>query len=532
MDYEIIEAVQGSEAWHRARKDCFTASEAPAALGVSKYQKRDELLLLKKTGISKEVDAETQRRFDRGHEAESMARVIAESIIGTDLYPITAKVIDSDLPLLASMDGLNLNGDIGFEHKLLSKSLIEQISNKDLEPHYTVQMDQQILVTGAKKILFMTSDGTEENCHWMWYESTPEKLSALIAGWKQFASDLEAYVPPVQVEKVEAKAVESLPVPSVVVKGELVSCNLNDITPHFDAYLAGINTTLATDQDFADAEVEARNCREMAKKLDTVTEAIISQMGDINTAIGVLGEYSQKLNKMGLQLEKAVKEQKDAVKVAAIVKAKQAYNDHLNELQKDCVVMLHLVVTAPDFAGAIKGVKTIASMQSRINDALAAGKAELSVAYQNITLTTEYIKSNIDGYAHLINIADLATRDIDFIKLHIQSVKDREDARKAAHEAAIVAKAEADARAKVLAEQAAAAAAAQAAQVAEAKPEVVQEVIPAKEVTAKPQSTALRTQPTANQIVELVATHYSVSKAEAHKWLCESDFAGMMKAAA
>ena len=91
------------------------------------------------------------------------------------------KSIDSDLPLLASMDGLTLEGDIGFEHKLVSQSLIEQISANKLDAHYTVQMDQQMLVTGCKKILFMASDGTKENCHWMWYEAKPENFSRLIS---------------------------------------------------------------------------------------------------------------------------------------------------------------------------------------------------------------------------------------------------------------------------------------------------------------------------------------------------------------
>lgn len=557
---QVVNLTQCSPEWHAHRRNHFNASDAPAMMGVSPYKTRDQLLHEMATGLTKEVDAATQKRFDDGHKFEALARPLAEKIIEEDLSPI----VGTEGKLSSSFDGITFGGEVVFEHKTLNFQIASSFDNSgegdDLPIIYRMQMEQQLLVSGAEKCLFMASNWIKvdhvtehyvtldengkvlpplssgvveyyelDEKHHCWYYPDLKLREKIIAGWEQFEKDLAAYVPPVQVEKVEAKAVEALPVPSVVVKGELVSCNLKEITPHFDAYLAGINTTLATDQDFADAEVEAKNCREMAKKLDTVTEAIISQMGDINTAIGILGDYSQKLNKMGLQLEKAVKEQKESVKTAAIMKAKQAYSDHLNELQKDCVVMLHLVVTAPDFAGAIKGVKTIASMQSRINDALAAGKAELSVTHQNIIAKTELIKSSIEGYAHLINISDLATRDIDFIKLHIQSVKDREDARKAAHEAAIVAKAEAEARAKVLAEQAAAA---QAAKVAEAKPEVVEESIPAKEVVTKPQSTALRTQPTANQIVELVATHYSVSKAEAHKWLCETDFAGMMKAAA
>lgn len=535
MQYQIIDAPQGSEAWLQARKDCNTASEAPAALGVSKYQTRDDLLLQKKTGLTKEVDAATQKLFDRGHETEALARVLAEEIIGEELYPITAKREVEGMQLLASMDGLTMLGDVGFEHKLLSQALVEQIKAQSLDPHYSVQMDQQILVTGAKKILFMTSDGTKENCHWMWYESSEAKQTLLLAGWDQFERDLADYVPPVQVEKVVAETVEALPVPSVVVKGELVSCNLDAITPHFDQYLANINTTLATDQDFANAEADAKNCRESAKKLDAVTEAIIAQMGDVNRAITILGEYSQKLNKMGLQLEKAVKEQKESVKTQAIMKAKQDYSDFVTSLQKNLVVVLHRHLTVPDFAGAIKGVKTIASMQSRINDALAAGKAQAKQFADEVRTKVEFINVSIEGYAHLINIADLATKDMDYIKLHIQSVKDAEDKRKADHEAEIIAKAEAEARAKIEAEQRAKEAAA-AQPINEAKPEVAEReavTLPGQDqVSEKQSSLAPQTEqafndlfsntkaaPSSDEIVSLVADHYGVTDHQARTWL-------------
>lgn len=525
MDYQIIEAPQGSEAWHQARKNCFTASEAPAALGVSKYQTRDELLAQKKTGLTKEVDASTQRLFDRGHETEALARVIAEEIIGSDLYPITAMAIDSDLPLLASMDGLTLEGDIGFEHKLLSKSLIEQIAAKKLDAHYTVQMDQQMLITGCSKILFMASDGTKENCYWLWYEAKQANFTNLISGWRVFQADLQNYVPPVHVEKVVAETVEALPVPSVVVRGEITQSNIAEITPKFDAYLESIKTELSTDQDFADAEANAKNCREMGKRIEALQENIIAQMVSVNEVNGTLENYKKAFNQVGLRLEKAVKEQKESLKTQAIMKAKQDYSDYLNTLQDDCAVVLSRELQAPDFATAIKGIKTIASMHSRINDALAQGKAYAKQFADDVRTKVEFIKASIQGYEHLINVPALALKDLDFIKLHIQSVKDAEDNRKAEHEAAIKAKAEAEARAKVEAEQ-------RAKQLTEAQPINEATPVKAEAVTLPSQAEAVSiapqvehafaattTQPSREQIVSLVADHYGVTHRQAQGWL-------------
>lgn len=455
---QVVNLIQGSPEWHAYRAEHHNASDAPAMLGESKYKTRDQLLHEMATGLKPETDAGLQRRFDEGHDAEAKARPLAEKIIGDELSPTVGTVGK----LSASFDGITFAGDVIFEHKLLNDDLRAAFHNQEpdtveLPIMYRIQMEQQLYISGAEKCLFMATkwNGWElaEPARQCWYWPDPELRQKIIAGWEQFEKDLVAYVPPVQVEKVEAKVVEALPVPSVVVKGEMVSCNLNEITPHFDTYLANINTTLATDQDFADAEVEAKNCRDMAKKLDSVTEAIIAQMGDINTAISTLGEYSQKLNKMGLQLEKAVKEQKESVKTTAILKAKQDYSDFISGLQAGLPVTLHQVLQVPDFAGAIKGIKTIASMHSRINDALAQGKAAATTAANDIKTKAEYIKEASKGYEHLINAASIVTRDMDYIKLHIQSVKDQEDQRKVAHEASIRAKAEADARAKVAAEQ-------------------------------------------------------------------------------
>lgn len=473
---QVVNLIQGSPEWHAHRRNHFNASDAPAMLGVSKYTTRDQLLHQYATGLTKEVDAGTQKLFDDGHKFEALARQLAEKIIGDELSPMVA----TEGKLSASFDGITFEGDVIFEHKTLNNELRAAIRRKGgnandfLAPMYKIQMEQQLMISGADKCLFMASswDGDalieERHC---WYTKDLELRKQIITGWDQFERDLASYVPPVQVEKVVAETVEALPVPSVVVKGELVSCNLDAITPRFDQYLANINTTLATDQDFANAEADAKNCRESAKKLDAVTEAIISQMGDVNRAITILGEYSQKLNKMGLQLEKAVKEQKESVKTQAIMKAKQDYSDFVTGLQTNLVVVLHRHLTVPDFAGAIKSVKTIASMHSRINDALAAGKAQAKQFTDEVRTKVEFINVSIEGYAHLINIAELATKDMDYIKLHIQSVKDAEDKRKAEHEAAIKAKAEAEARAKLEAEQRAKE---QAQPINEAKPEVAQ----------------------------------------------------------
>jgi predicted phage-related endonuclease len=123
---------QGTAEWHALRSSYFTASEAPAMMGASKYQSRTDLLIMKKTGIVPEVDGAMQAIFNKGHATEELARPLAEELVGEELFPI----VGTSGNLLASMDGATMLGETLFEHKLWNSSVVASIRAGELEPHY------------------------------------------------------------------------------------------------------------------------------------------------------------------------------------------------------------------------------------------------------------------------------------------------------------------------------------------------------------------------------------------------------------
>ena len=175
---------QGTQEWLKLRADHFTASEAAAMMGDSKYQSRQKLLAEKATGIRETIAPKQQAIFDRGHAAEAAARPIIEKMIGEELYP----VVGTEGELLASFDGLTMDDSIIFEHKLWNKNLAQRV-NRDvdqgsgLEFHYIWQLEQQLYVSGADKAIFVCSDGTEQYFVYCWYVSVPEYREKLLAGW-------------------------------------------------------------------------------------------------------------------------------------------------------------------------------------------------------------------------------------------------------------------------------------------------------------------------------------------------------------
>ncbi len=422
---KIVELIQGSPEWLADRAKYRNASDAPAMMTVSPLKTRDQLLAETYYGIGKDVTYFQQKIYDNGHTFEALARPYAEEIVGEPLYPVVGR----EGKYGASFDGITMDEKIIFEHKTLNDGLREFFASGSdgnmLPALYTVQMEHQLMVSGAEKCLFVASSWTNnqelleiQHC---WYYPNLELRRQIDAGWELFEKDLSVYEPPVVAEKVEAQVVESLPLPSVVVKGEITTSNLDKIKPLFDKYLSGIKTELKTDQDFADADANAKNCRTTAKNIEALRENIISQMADVNAIDKSLASYQEAFNKMGLSLEKAVDQQKQLIKSNAILAAKNAFNAHIASLEEE-TKPIRLNVPVPDFAGAIKSIRSITSMNSRINDALANGKLQADEQARDIRAKLSWMRENTEGYKMLFSdIMIIINKPMDDLQLLVKS---------------------------------------------------------------------------------------------------------------
>lgn len=398
----LNDIVQGSAEWQAIRIKRFTASEAPAMKGASKYQTRDQLLEQKATGLTPEVSGAQQAIFNKGHAAEADARPIAEGLIGEELFPCTCE--DDEGRLLASMDGLNLLGTIGWEHKLYNAKLAAQVEAGELEDHYKWQMDQQMLVSGADKILFMVSDGTQENCVWMWYERDEARFDQLLAGWEQFEQDLAAYTLKDVKQEAVGSTPEQLPALNIQAKGEITASNLQEFEAHARKVIAGIKTELVTDQDFADAEQTVKFCKKAEERLAAAKDSVLAQTVSLDEAFRTIDSISEELRQTRLKLDKAVKAQKEARKSQIVMAAKQALDTHIQSLRDQHGIVMPVINA--DFAGAIKGKKKLDAMQAAVDQVLANAKVEASQAADLIRGNMAQIEEHAANYKFLF--ADFA----------------------------------------------------------------------------------------------------------------------------
>lgn len=371
---KIHNVQQGTPEWHALRASHFTASEAPAMMGASKYQSRSDLLAMKKTGIVPEVTAAQQNLFDLGHATEEMARPLVEELIGEELFPI----VGTSGNLLASLDGATMLGDTLFEHKLWNEKVASQVRTGELDPHYYWQLEQQLLVSGAERVIFVCSDGTRSNFEHMEYRPVPGRAEQLIAGWKQFEEELADFVP--QETKVEAVglAPEQLPALRVEVTGMVKASNLDEFKRHALAVLGNINTTLESDQDFADADKTVKWCGDVEERLELVKQQILGQTTDIDQVFRTIDEISAQTRAKRLELNKMVESRKKSIREEIVIAAAKALQDHIDQINATLGGKIRMPKVPADFANAIKGKKTVASLKEAADTELARAKIEAS----------------------------------------------------------------------------------------------------------------------------------------------------------
>jgi predicted phage-related endonuclease len=413
---KLHDHIQGTAEWHSERHELRGASEAAAMLDISSHTSRNELLKLKATGIQKAVNERTQRIFDNGHRVESLARPIVEAMIDDVLYPVTL----SNGRLSASCDGLTGSGDIAFEHKQWNAKLAQSLRNSVLPEEHWPQCQQVLLVSGAQRLIFVVSDGTQENFEYLWIYPDANWFKKLIAGWEQFEKDLAAYVPVEVIELARAQAIDTLPDVVVEVKGELTTCNLKSVTPYFDKFLAEAKTELVTDEDFAQAEAEAKLGRETAKRCKLTAKAVVDQMLSISEVTRELEAYAMKFDALALRQEKAVKEQKEQRKAIAKAQREQAYKAHMTALQAE-IGPVALVCPQPDFVGAMKNQRMLESLYNKLDTELAHAKIQADAVAQKVRLNLALIKDYPD-YNFLFNdIQTLAYKEFDELKILVES---------------------------------------------------------------------------------------------------------------
>ncbi len=427
---KLLNVKQGEPEWHAARATHDCASGAAAALGLSKNCTRSKLMKIKHTGITPDVSEWTQTfLFDKGHEAEALARPIVAKTLGEALHPVTGE--SDDGKLLASLDGFTMFGDTVWENKMLNPELRDFIiENNDLPDSHWPQCEHQILVTEADRVYFTVSDGTEEGTTGIFYESKPERRQRLIAGWAQFNEDLANYELPETKPSAVAEVIDDLPALTVQLVGQVTASNLDDFKMAVTARIQAINTTLVTDNDFATADKMVKFLDDGEKRLDLVKSQALAQTESIDALFRTIDSLKAEMRSKRLTLDKLVKAEKENRKAEIVIAASREFGAHCAALGGRVGVPVSVAVS---FADAVKGLKSLDSMRDKVSVALANAKIEANSIADRIDANR---KTAGDDIGLLPDFAGICTKAPDdfaaLLSMRINARKEAEEKRLAA----------------------------------------------------------------------------------------------------
>lgn len=402
---KTVHLIQGTPEWHTHRAQHHNASDAPAMLGCSPYKTRAQLVREVATGIVPEADAATQKRFEDGHRYEALARPLAEKIIGEELYP----VVGVEGKYSASFDGLTLLEDTAFEHKSLNDSLRytpwDEGNGWHLPKHYQVQMEHQLMVSDAERVLFMASkwngDDLVEERH-CWYASDAVLRAEIIAGWEQFEADVAAYTPEVEPALPTGRAPENLPSLSIQVTGMVTASNLAEFKASALAVLGSINRDLQTDEDFANAEKTVTWCKGVEERIEATKQQVLGQTADIDAVFRTMDEVSAETRRIRLELDKLVSREKESRRaeiVSAGVAAVHKHIEGLNASLRECAMPAPAGLQQ-EVGLAIKGKRSLSSMRDAVDAVVTRHKIDSSQQAERVRANMAILAEH-QAHAHL-----------------------------------------------------------------------------------------------------------------------------------
>ena len=190
----FINLPQGSSEWLAYRLAKRNASESAAVMGLSPWMTPYQLWLAKTDRQQTLVTAAMQR----GTDLEPLARRVYEEQTGLVMQPL---VLEADR-YSASLDGMTLEGDLVLEIKCPVRGsrseLWQSVASGEIPEHYRVQIQHQLMVSGAQTAHLWVFDGERGLLHSV---ARDEALMERIqVAWDDFQRYLDDDTPPALTE--------------------------------------------------------------------------------------------------------------------------------------------------------------------------------------------------------------------------------------------------------------------------------------------------------------------------------------------
>ena len=188
-------------------------------------------------------------------------------------------------------------------------------------------------------------------------------------------------------------------------KGQVTASNLLEFKATALSAIRAVNRDLQTDADFANADKAVKWCADVEARLKAAREHALSQTASIDALFRTLEDIGAESKAVRLDLAKLIERRKIERKEEAIAAARRALDLHIAAVNAD-VAPMRIQPVLVDFAGAIKGLRSFASMDDALSTALAAAKIEADARARIIRENVTRFEAAADGLEFLF--ADLS----------------------------------------------------------------------------------------------------------------------------
>ena len=184
--------IQGTQEWLEWRRGGIGASEAAAIMGVCPYSTQYKVWM-EKTGRAKAFEGNFATQ--RGSELEAKIRSRYELISMEDMPPATATHPKYDF-LRASLDGLRADNKLILELKAPGAESHALAKSGKVPEHYMVQVQQQLLVTGADLCHYFSFSDKDQSHALVEVEPDLKMQAKLIIELEKFWNLVKGDTPP------------------------------------------------------------------------------------------------------------------------------------------------------------------------------------------------------------------------------------------------------------------------------------------------------------------------------------------------
>lgn len=392
-----IDLEPGSEEWKAYRREKFNGSEAGAMMGASAAETRGALLRRMATGHDNEVSDFTRDRiFRRGHVIEDQERTAVEFETGLSLEPC---IVEAGI-LSSSLDGFDAdNGGVLWECKQWNQEKAEAVEAGQVPDCDVAQVQQGMMLTGAKRGIYSLSDGDERRLS-IEVEPNPAFQRALLSAWSQFLDDIQdldlsdlSDAP----EPAKAETRESLPALVVEASGAIQSSNLPEFRERALAVFEAISTELETDEDFVQAKTDVKFCEKVEDQVGNAVEKILEQTGTVREAIDALEAVKETARQKRLELDRTVKSREKAIKAEIIDEARSRIENYRDECAAGLDGLGTFPFDMPNLEAAIKGKRKMETIRDALDQVVADSKLAIAEAARRIRANLDAIEARDDA---------------------------------------------------------------------------------------------------------------------------------------